>query len=105
VKNSDILTINASNKSSSSQETNKGANSSPSEEHDITTHTIVSAVLQITLEDFWMMPCGMWKGPNQFLSSLADIKLTCTGWHPKHEVFANDFDIVMTNLNKIFASV
>lgn len=62
---------------------------------------ILSAVVLITEEDFWMTSCGMWKGPTAITPTFADVKPTCTGGSPDHELFANDFRTVCGNVNTV----
>lgn len=62
---------------------------------------ILSAVVLITEDDFWMTSCGMWKGPTQATPTFADVKPTCTGAAPPHEVFAADFPITCENITAI----
>lgn len=56
------------------------------------------AVVQITSDDFWMMPCGMWKGKTKACKSFADMKLTCTGYSSGEKIFQDDYDVILDNL-------
>jgi hypothetical protein len=62
---------------------------------------IVSAVVFIPSEDYWLTSCGMWKEPTIAAASLADVKPTCTGQTPEHKVFADDFKILLKNVEAI----
>lgn len=62
---------------------------------------ILSAVVLITEDDFWMTSCGMWKGSTSACPTFADVKPTCTGGAPNHEVFTNDFRTVCGNVTAI----
>jgi hypothetical protein len=64
---------------------------------------LLSAVVYITPEDFWMMSCGRWKGPTSGCHEFADMKLTCTGAAPSDSVFQPDFPTVLANLNHLMA--
>jgi hypothetical protein len=65
----------------------------------------LSAVVKITTEDFWMMSCGMWKGPSEMTPSFQDIKLTCTGGIPDDEVFCADYKTVLDNARRLMTEV
>ncbi|KAF8076842.1 hypothetical protein FPV67DRAFT_1445399 [Lyophyllum atratum] len=58
----------------------------------------LSIVVEITKEDFWMVACGMWKGPTQACRTLGDMKLSCTGAKPGHEVFAADYASAVSSI-------
>jgi hypothetical protein len=66
---------------------------------------VLSAVVQIASEDFWMMSCGNWKGPTEIARAFSDVKLSCAGVAPNHEVFASDFPIVINNITSLFKLV
>ncbi|KAJ3511696.1 hypothetical protein NLJ89_g3949 [Agrocybe chaxingu] len=72
-----------------------GPPSGPNLEHDMVE---LSIVVKITPEDFWMVSCGMWKGPTSMCQSFADMKLTCTGIAPDDGIFRDDFKTVLDNL-------
>jgi len=55
-------------------------------------------VVFITPEDYWLVSCGLWKGPTSGCLNFADMKLTCTGAAPMHEVFRSDFKCAFDNL-------
>jgi len=83
---------------SSTEDENPGLTPPPEPEH-----ALLSAVVQITHEDFWMMSCGRWKGPTTVCREFADVKLTCTGTAPNDSVFRRDFPTVLANLNHLMA--
>lgn len=58
---------------------------------------ILTAVVTITPEDYWLTSCGMWKGPSTAAQHLWDVKPTCTGGKPEHPVFSADFPTVVEN--------
>ena len=62
---------------------------------------VLSAVVFIPKEDYWLTACGMWKGPTEATRTFADVKPTCTGQAPEHAVFADDFDVVLKNLDAL----
>ena len=55
------------------------------------TPDILSAIVHITTEDFWMSSCGGWHGSTKFCPNFQDLKLTCTGHVPTELPFADDF--------------
>lgn len=63
---------------------------------------VLSAVVFIPSEDYWLTSCGMWKGPTEAARSFADVKPTCMGVAPQHEVFSGDFNVVMKNVGALF---
>jgi hypothetical protein len=69
------------------------------------TPILCSVIGLIPSEDYWLMPCGMWKGPTVVVKSLADVKLTCTMEDSKHEVLAGDFKhaIAIANANLLYS--
>ena len=70
-------------------------NNTPPTERKLAT---LSAVVRITTEDFWMVPCGMWKGPTKACPTFADMKLTCTGDSSGEQIFKDDYDVAIDNL-------
>ncbi|KAF7984151.1 hypothetical protein HWV62_16808 [Athelia sp. TMB] len=62
---------------------------------------VLSAVVLITEDDFYMTSCGMWNGPTTAARTFADVKPTCTGAQPDHAVFANDFPAVCENITAL----
>ena len=62
---------------------------------------ILSAVVKISEEDYWLTSCGMWKGPTEAAKSFADVKPTCMGQVPEHDIFADDFKTVLKNVTDI----
>jgi hypothetical protein len=62
---------------------------------------ILSAVVHITNDDFFMTPCGYWRGPTQFCRNFSDIKLNCTGKSPSETPFRKDFPTLLANLTAV----
>lgn len=62
---------------------------------------VVSAVVLITEDDYWLTSCGMWNGPSSVAATFADVKPTCTGATPDHEVFASDFKNACDNITAV----
>ena len=62
---------------------------------------VLSAVVHISDDDFWMSPCGYWNGPRQFCRNFSDLKLTCTGKRPSETPFNKDFPTVLANLTAV----
>ncbi|KAM6499889.1 hypothetical protein JOM56_005397 [Amanita muscaria] len=59
---------------------------------------MLSAVIRVSEEDYWLTSCGMWRGTSPVAQTLADVKPTCVGVAPAHAVFAGDFRFVLDNL-------
>lgn len=59
---------------------------------------ILSAVIFIPEEDYWLTSCGMWKEPTIMAETFADVKPTCTGGTLEHPVFSGDFKKVLENV-------
>ena len=62
---------------------------------------VLSAVVHIPTEDYWLTSDGMWKGSTNAMKTFADVKPSCTGEAPTHEVFSGDFENVLKHLWKI----
>ena len=62
---------------------------------------VLSAVVFIPEEDYWLTSDAGWKGPTATAASFADVKLSCTGEQPEHEVFASDFAVVLRNVKDL----
>ena len=62
---------------------------------------VLSAVVHISDDDFWMTSCGNWRGPSQYCPKFSDIKLTCTGKSPLETPFREDFPSVLINLTSV----
>lgn len=62
---------------------------------------VLSAVVHIPAEDYWLTSDGMWKGPTDAAKTLADVKPSCTGQVPTHEVFSGDYANVLKHLKTI----
>ncbi|KAJ7141097.1 hypothetical protein C8R44DRAFT_762714 [Mycena epipterygia] len=61
-------------------------------------------VATISPDDFWLTPCGYWKGPSRYVPTLADLKLNCRLVAPT-EPFAEDFKTVVKNLKSLIADI
>lgn len=62
---------------------------------------ILTAVVQISDDDYWLTACGMWKEPTDVTASLAEVKPSCMGIAPKDETFGQDFPNVLKSLQDI----
>ncbi|KAM6490060.1 hypothetical protein JOM56_014472 [Amanita muscaria] len=62
---------------------------------------MLSAVVHVSEEDYWLTSCGMWRGDSPVARTLADVKPTCVGVAPVHAVFAEDFRLVLENVNNL----
>ena len=67
--------------------------------------TVFSAVVHIPSEDYRLTSDGMWKGPTNATKTFADVKPSCTGEAPTHEVFSGDFEHVLKCLWNILDMV
>ena len=79
-------------------ETTLGELSTPTPEYDL---AVLSAVVHISDDDFWVTSCGNWKGASQYCPKFSDLKLTCTGKSPSETPFREDFPTVVTNLTAL----
>ena len=64
-------------------------------------HAVLSAVIFIPEEDYWLTSDANWKCPTATATSFADVKPSCTGQAPEHEVFALDFAVVVRNIKDL----
>ena len=64
---------------------------------------ILSAVVLISEEDYWLTVDANWKGPSTVAPKLSDAKASCTGQAPDNEVFIPDFLTVLNNIKDIIA--
>ena len=62
---------------------------------------ILSMVVHITSDDFWMTPCGNWKGATSSCEKMLDMKLSCTGNSPRDPPFSDDYTTALKNLSKL----
>jgi len=62
---------------------------------------VLSAIVHISNDDFWMTSCGHWNGPHQHCQRFSDVKLTCTGKSPSGTPFSKDFPTVLANLTAV----
>ena len=65
--------------------------------------TIISAVVLISEEDYWLTVDANWKGPSMVAPNLSDAKASCTGQAPDNEAFVPDFPTVINNIKDIIA--
>ena len=61
----------------------------------------LSLLVQLTEDDFWMMPDAFWRGPAGGACKFADIKLTCTGAPVQHAPLPDDFDTALHMLEEL----
>lgn len=66
---------------------------------------ILTVVVTLTQDDYWLTSCGMWKGPTTAAPHLSDVKPTCTGGVPEHPVFAADFSTLLDNIKHLMEKV
>ena len=59
---------------------------------------ILSAVVRISQDDFYLTSDGSYRGPSRFIKSLAQVKPSCSGGVPEAEPFNSDFATTMDNL-------
>ena len=90
--------VDAAHAASAATETAPGEDSIPTPEYDL---AVLSAVVHISDDDFWMSSCGNWKGASQYCPKFSDLKLTCTGKSPLEIPFREDFPTVLTNLTSV----
>ena len=62
---------------------------------------VLSAVVHITNDDYWMTSCGHWNGPHRFCPNFSDVKLTCTGESPSETPFSKDFPTFLANITAV----
>ena len=63
----------------------------------------LSAIVQITHEDFWLSSDGGWDGPTFDHPTLADVNISSTGGFPRHEELDPDFITVIDNIDALIA--
>jgi len=71
-------------------------------------NAVLSVVMVISNDEFWLMPCRYWKGPTIATKHFEDVKLSFQGECPQRfNVFAQDFQHVINNtkwlLNEVAA--
>ncbi|KAJ7017153.1 hypothetical protein C8F04DRAFT_1157273 [Mycena alexandri] len=64
---------------------------------------LLTVVAKIASKDFWLTPCGHWKGPNNFTPTFADLKLNCRLVAHEDSVFKGDFKKVLDNVSALMA--
>ncbi|KAF7362487.1 hypothetical protein MVEN_00596400 [Mycena venus] len=62
-------------------------------------------VAKVSPDDCWLTPCGSWKGPTAITPTFADLKLNCRLVAPEDPTFANDFRVVLRNLETLISRV
>jgi len=90
--------VDAAHAAIATTKTAPGEDSIPTPEYDL---AVLSAVVHISDDDFWMSSCGNWKGASQYCPKFSDLKLTCMGKSPSEMPFREDFPIVLTNLTSV----
>ena len=70
----------------------------PTPEYDM---AVLSTVVHISDDDFWMTSCRNWKGTSQYCPNFSDLKLTCTGKSLSETPFRKDFPTVVANLTTL----
>ncbi|KIL54711.1 hypothetical protein M378DRAFT_18628 [Amanita muscaria Koide BX008] len=60
---------------------------------------ILSAVVEISGDDFYLSSDGNFQGPNRFTAGLAQVKVSCCGGIPELEPFRSDFVEVKRNVD------
>ena len=71
------------------------------EEHPRPGHAILSAVVTLTAEDFWLSSDGYWEESVADAPSIADVVLSCTGAAPSQDYVRQQFTNVIANLNTL----
>ncbi|KAJ7018594.1 hypothetical protein C8F04DRAFT_1404858 [Mycena alexandri] len=64
---------------------------------------LLSMVAKVATSDFWLTPCGHWKGPTSFTPTFADLKLNCRLVAHEDSVFKGDFKKVLDNVSALMA--
>lgn len=64
---------------------------------------ILSAVVHIFNQSFWLTSDAGWKGPTEITSNLYQVKASCIGVHPREDAvgFQVDFNTAMLNANTL----
>jgi hypothetical protein len=62
---------------------------------------MLSAIVVLTREDFWLSSDGDWEEPTSKAPMLADVKITCTGASPPHEDLCMEFATVIDNIDEL----
>jgi hypothetical protein len=62
-------------------------------------YAILSAIVFVPSEDYWLTSCGMWKPDHKY--PFAKVKPTCTGQAPMHPTLSDDFRNVLSNMDII----
>jgi len=65
-------------------------------------YAILSAIVFIPSEDYWLTSCGMWKPEHNY--PFANVRPTCTGQAPTQPIVSDDFSIVIQNMDAIIKS-
>ena len=62
---------------------------------------MLSAIVVLTREDFWLSSDGDWEEPTSKAPTLADVKITCTGAALPHEDLSTEFATVIDNIDEL----
>jgi hypothetical protein len=62
---------------------------------------ILCGIFNISEVDFNLTACGGWSGPRADAKTFAEVKLSCRGEAPAHQILEDDFDNVVANLQKL----
>jgi hypothetical protein len=65
---------------------------------------LLSTIVYITEDDFWLSSDGYWKGPTQYCQTLADLKITCTGRAPHRGSLKREFATAIQTLEDVMRS-
>ncbi|KAJ6518278.1 hypothetical protein C8R47DRAFT_1232444 [Mycena vitilis] len=83
----------------------EGAAADSNDEGDQPDPVALSIVATVSPEDFWLVPCGFWKGPTIYTPTFADLKLNCRLVAAEDPLFAADFRTGMKNVEKLTANI
>ncbi|KAJ6631970.1 hypothetical protein B0H10DRAFT_1937705 [Mycena sp. CBHHK59/15] len=65
----------------------------------------LSLITKISPSDFWLTPCGYWKGPTTYTPKFADLKLSCRLITPEEPTLAADFNAAQKNLLSLMKKI
>jgi hypothetical protein len=65
-------------------------------------HALLSTVVLISENDYWLTSCGNWRGPTNACKTFADVKPSCVAEASKNSPFDVDFSAYIANLNYLF---
>ena len=69
---------------------------------DFPPYAVLSAIVFVPSEDYWLTSCGMWKPEHNY--PFANVRPTCTGQAPTQPIVSDDFSIVIQNMDAIIKS-